>query len=144
MMMTLGDLCAWLVPQAPPGWKVIAGPYFDTYPAGKFIAVTPAPGPGLTLELAYEDVGYQLRTVGRQARGEADKAAKSVEAQGVALAMDHVILGSVVPPTYPTVIGGSRVLFGSRPGGAPSPLITDQAGRTHYVASYLFRVSTGL
>lgn len=143
-MMTLSDLCAWLAPKAPAGWLIVPGPYFDTYPRGKFIAVTPSPGPGLTLELAYEDVGYQLRTVGRQARGEPDKAAKSEEAQAIAQTMDRVVLGAVVPPTYPTTIGTSRVLYATRTGGGPNPLITDPAGRTHYVASYLFRVSTGL
>lgn len=97
------------------------------------VILTRYPGPGLDAEGALDVLGWQVRAVGKQGDYES--------AESIADFIDDGFLNflsSYLPDDGRWVVTIARV------GGAPSPLLVDDADRTHFVCSYYASVQTAL
>lgn len=113
-------------------WEGVAfhpGPDDLQAPAGRFVLLTRIGGPGFSMEYLFDQVGYQVTSVGEQEDFE--------DAEGLALALDQVLV-MARSQNYADL----RLLQITRQGGAPSPLIVDDADRTRFVCSYIVEVES--
>lgn len=111
-------------------YKIYPGPDLPDIPE-PYVVLTRYGGPGLILDGTADDVSWQVRTVGPQGSYES--------AENAADAIDIAILSH-----FSSEIGGVWVSELRRVGGAPSPLMTDDADRTHFVCSYTASVELAL
>lgn len=85
-------------------------------------------GVGLTTEGLYDKPFITVRTIGPQT--------KYADAERLAFDVD-LILVPVSPPPGPFSMGGARVLYVTRTGGAPQLVDFDTADRYHFQATYI-------
>lgn len=104
-------------------WTVFPGPDLPDVP-GKFVVATPYGGPGLAQDGAIDQRSWQMRCVGLQNDYET--------AESVANAIDIAFISH-----YSRKVGTTWVPQIQRVGGAPNPLLVDDADRTHFVCSYI-------
>lgn len=110
---------------------IYPGPVLPDIP-GSFVVLTPYGGPGLELgEGVLDGRSWQARCVGEQNDYES--------AEGIANAIDIRFIS--LPSSK---VEGVWVTEIRRVGGAPSPLMTDDADRTHFVGSYTASVELAL
>lgn len=102
----------------------------DPDTAGRFIKVTPGPGLGLTTEMLFDQVTYQVEAVGTQ--GSYD------DAESLAWRVDQFFLRF-----ESQIVDGSRVNPGGRTGN-PNVLLVDNARRWHFACSYTLHVQSAL
>lgn len=145
-MSTLPDEL-WLPPAGAPPWKppldtpglgawlhvrglgpavaVLDGPDIPN-DAGTMLVVTWLPGAGISLEGVLVSPGFQIRTVGPQGNpAAARELAERVDAE------------LVLRDNWPSLVGDRYVVVVGRAGGEPAVDRLDQAGRTHYVCTYI-------
>lgn len=130
------DVLGWLQGLLP-GEKLFPGPDLPKYP-GRCAVVSPTQGGGLTLEMAYDQPSFQVHVVGAQSRDGRVNAA-AADAERLIFLIDRTILMQ----QYPLQIAGHRVLYAQRYGSGPTPLAGDNAGRAHFVATYLMEAESG-
>lgn len=111
-------------------FAIYPGPDLPDIP-GPHVVCTPYGGPGVILDGAGDDRSWQFRVVGQQNNYES--------AESAANAIDIAMLSH-----YSSQIEGVWVSEIRRVGGAPSPLMTDDADRTHFVCSYIVSVELAL
>lgn len=99
---------------------------------GQLVALTHASGGPFTNELLFDQPFFQATSVGPQNDYDG--------AEQLAYDVDR----SFCQVDTPRNIGGLRVLYIARVGGAPSLLRQDQAQRSHFVATYRWHVESGL
>lgn len=129
-MRSYSQMKAWAIANVPGlnGFTHYPGPELPDDP-GKIVVWTRYGGPGEELEGVMDGISWQARVIGGQ--GDYESAESAADALDVALL-------SVGTQT----VGGTRVSGVRRVGGAPNPLMVDDADRTHMVCSYI--VSTEL
>lgn len=94
---------------------------------GPMVVLTPAPGPGLTLEGAYDRVVWSVLSVGDQGDYTgAEKLAKDV---------DNLL---DIPDSSP--VDGQYILYSVRAGGRPALTAWDSAERYQFSCSYVIAV----
>lgn len=133
-MRKFSQMKAWLK-------QVLDGTPFSefTVEPGPMLADTPGPyvlatlygGPGEDVDGAMDDVSWQIRVVGPQNDYET--------AEDAAEMIDLAMLGH-----HSSHIAGVWVSGIRRVGGAPAPLMRDEAERTHFVCSYVASVELAL
>lgn len=106
------------------------GPELPDVP-DSYVLLSPYGGPGLALDGALDDKAWQVRSVGRQ--NDPDNA------EAIADAIDIAFIS--LPSSK---VGGVWVASIQRVGGAPSPLMVDDAERTHYVCNYIVSTQSAL
>lgn len=110
---------------------VYPGPDLPDVP-GAYVLLTSYGGPGLELgEGVLDGRSWQVRTVGEQMDYES--------AEGIANAIDIAFISR-----FSSDMDGAWVASIGRVGGAPNPLMTDDADRTHFVCSYVASVELAL
>lgn len=95
--------------------------------SGRYLLLTASGGPGFTVDGHVDERGFQVRAVGEQ--GDYD------DAEDLAFTID-----AIVTSTPSRRIGTSWVVEMSRVGSPPTPLLRDDAERTHFVCSYTVAV----
>lgn len=88
-------------------------------------------GPGITLEGVMDERAWQARCVGKQM--DYDLSETIADAIDIAMISHHS-----------SAIGGLWVSEIRRVGGAPNPLLVDDADRVHFVCSYVASVELAL
>lgn len=111
-------------------YSIYPGPDLPDIP-NPYVVCTPYGGPGLILDGTADDVSWQFRVVGPQ--NDYDSAENAANAIDIAL-ISH----------FSSKVSGVWVSEIRRVGGAPNPLITDDADRTHFVCSYTASVELAL
>jgi len=111
------------------------GPDLPQSRPSMLVVLTPYGGPGLDTGEGILDVrGWQVRCVGTQNDQTSYETAESI-AEAIDLAMiSH----------ESSMVGDSWVASIQRAGGPPAVLMTDDAGCTHFVCSYLVSVESAL
>lgn len=105
--------------------RVYEGPDLPMDP-GACIVVTWLPGPGFSLEQLLDTPAFQVRTIGPQNNpDEARRLAENVDRAFTAV------------NTWPAILRETYVVEIRRAGGNPALDRLDDAGRTHYVCTYL-------
>lgn len=112
-------------------WMIFPGPELPEFP-GKFILLTPYGGPGLELDGVLDARSWQVRCVGPQTI--------YTDVEDVANLVDIAFLSH----TSDQKIGGLAVPEIQRVGGAPAPLMVDDAERVHFACSYIASVELAL
>lgn len=111
--------------------NIYPGPALPDQPK-RYVVWTSYPGAGLEGgEHAIDNRSWQFRAVGRTDDYEST--------EEIANALDIALISH-----FTSTVHGERVIEVSRVGGAPSPLIVDDADRTHMVCSYIFGVESAL
>lgn len=113
-----------------PEFTVEPGPMLADTP-GPYVLATLYGGPGEDVDGAMDDVSWQIRVAGPQ--NDYDRAEDAAEA------IDLAMLGH-----HSSHIAGVWVSGIRRVGGAPAPLMRDEAERTHFVCSYVASVQLDL
>lgn len=136
MPLLTKDIKDWLVPQLPDE-TIYSGPEVPKYPK-RMVLVTPAPGGGLSMEFAMDSPSWQIHVVGPQSRDSrvnhsADQAEELI----------YKVERAILTAQWPQQIAGHHVTFAQRFGSGPTPLPTDEAGRGHFVATYMFGAESG-
>lgn len=118
------------------------GPVLPEWP-GSYVLLSPISSPGHGTDGVTDTAGWQVRAVGEQ--GDYDSA------ESLAWAIDDAIMllnGTTVIPEVQvddeTTIAAVRVISGYRVGSPPTVLQVDDAGRHHFVCSYLFVVGSAV
>lgn len=117
----------------PSDFVIKPGPINPDSTPGRLIIVQSYGGPGEDLEGVLDQVSWQVRVIGRQN--------DYTDAEDVALQIDKSFLewhSGYMFDGGPWLAGIQRV------GGAPSPLLLDDADRTHFGCSYIFSVELAL
>lgn len=128
-MRTFEQISAWAKTlPALDGFEHFPGPDLVDFP-GKHVIWTRYGGPGLDDTDITDDISWQARVVGKQNDYNS--------AENAADALDVAFLS-----LYSQRIEGVWVSRVRRVGGAPNPLLKDDAERTHFIGSYI--VSTEL
>lgn len=112
------------------GWKVYPGPQPPEIPSS-FIMATPYGGPGTEVDGIIDGRSWQIRCVGHQNI--------YTDVENVANAIDIAFLS-----WYSQDVDGVWVSSIQRVGGAPAPLLVDNAERVHFVCSYVLSVGLAL
>lgn len=129
--LDVAGLRAWLQARGMgPQVGVIDGPDIPPDP-GTMLVCTWLPGAGLSTEGALSNPGLQVRTIGPQGNKDA--------ARELATRVDVEL---VLRDAWPSMIGGRYVIVVGRAGGEPALDRYDQAGRYHYVCTYLFTTAS--
>lgn len=110
------------------GFEVHPGPDDPRIP-GSYILLTGYPGPGLNTDDLFDGEGWQVKVVGEQHAYESG--------EDVAITIDRYLRS-----LYSGYYGGQWVTNFQRSGGSPSPLLVDDADRTHFVCSYIADVDS--
>ena len=110
---------------------VYPGPELPDIP-GRYVVWTRYGGPGIEVDGVFDDRSWQARVVGRSHDYNSAEDVADVIDEAILSHMSHV------------KIGGRAVPQLQRVGGAPSPLLTDDADRTHFVCSYTASVELAL
>lgn len=88
-----------------------------------FVVLTPYGGSGLIVDGALESQSWQVRVVGRQMDyGSAEDMATAIDLAFISWMSDYLF--------------GTWITSIQRVGGAPSPLMVDDADRTHFTCNY--------
>lgn len=111
---------------------IYPGPELPDVP-DDFVVLTRYGGPGLAADGALDEVSWQARCVGKQMDFES--------AESMADAIDIAFISHHSSRLFE---GGPWVVEIRRVGGAPNPLMTDDADRTHFVCSYVASVELAL
>lgn len=114
-----------------PDVEIFAGPELPDYP-DEYVLLTRYGGPGVEIDGAIDAVTWQVRSVGFQMEDESS-------AENIADAVDIAFLSH-----YSRKVGNTWVASIQRMGGAPAPLMKDDADRTHFVCSYIVSVELAL
>lgn len=128
----------WLVRRAlgteeqPWDGQVVPGPFDPDDNPGEYVIVTGYGGPGEDAEGTLDLMTFQVRVVGPQ------KDYDAAEDQAIAIDKSFLSWYSARVGTGPWLAGIQRV------GGAPNPLLVDNAERWHFVCSYIFRTELAL
>lgn len=130
-MRTFAQMQAFLAPHAPDDMWFEPGPDLPDVP-GRFTVLTRYGGPGEDLEGAMDGISWQVRVAGLQ--GDYNDAEAIADAYDVALLN---ILSSDNPE-------GVHVAGVQRVGGAPNPLLKDDADRWQFVCSYILHTELAL
>lgn len=130
------DVVTWLEALLPDE-KVFQGPKVPRFP-GAMLVVSPTQGAGLSMEFAFDQVGFQIHAVGPQSRDGRVNGSMAAAERLMYLA-DRTLLMHA----YPTSIAGHHVTHAQRFGSGPSPLPDDDGGRSHLVCTYLMQAETG-
>lgn len=102
--------------------KIVPGPKLPKLP-NAYVMLTPYGGSGLIVDGALESQSWQVRTVGKQHDyGHAEDMATAIDIGFISFMSDYLF------DTWVTSI--------QRVGGAPSPLMVDDAERTHFTCNY--------
>lgn len=111
------------IPAVPAKTRIEPGPEMPDVP-GRFIVLTRYGGPGEHFEGILDQIAWQVRVAGLQNQYD--------DAETIADAIDRALLevGS-------QEVNGLWVSGVQRSGGAPNPLLKDNADRTHFVCSYI-------
>jgi hypothetical protein len=104
--------------------RVYEGPDLPNDP-GACLVVTWLTGPGFSLEQLLDTPAFQVRTIGPQGN--------PFDAGVLANEVDKAFTNH----SWPAILGGKYVVEIRRAGGRPSNDRVDNAGRTHYVCTYL-------
>lgn len=118
------------LPGVPAGITCEPGPSLPDVP-GRFIVLTRYGGPGEELEGVMDGISWQVRIAGLQ--GDYD------DAEAIADAIDVGLLS-----VQTANIGGVHVAGVQRVGGAPNPLLKDDAERTQFICSYIAHTELAL
>lgn len=110
--------------------SIFPGPEVEDVP-DETLVWTPFPGSGLELEGVLDRRAWQMRAIGAQEDYES--------AETIANVIDIAFISH-----HSSEVGGLWVPSIERVGGAPTPLMKDDAGRTHFVGSYLISVQLAL
>lgn len=102
------------------------GPYDPDQP-GEFIICTGYGGPGEDVEGVIDNVSWQIRVVGPQ--NDYDTS------EDLAIQIDKFFLSWQSDYMFE---GGPWLAGIQRSGGAPAPLVRDDADRTHFICNYIF------
>lgn len=114
----------------PDGVWFEPGPSLPDIP-GRFIMLTRYGGPGEHFEGVLDQIAWQVRVAGLQ--NDYD------DAESIADAIDVAFLS-----IHSQYIDGNWVSGVQRVGGAPNPLLKDDAERTHFVCSYIIDTALAL
>lgn len=109
---------------------IYPGPELPDDP-GRFVMLTPYGGEGYEADGAIDARGWQVRVAGKQ--GDYDSA------ESLANWIDTIF--TALPSSR---VGGLWVTGIRRVGGAPNPLMLDDADRHHFVCSYMASVESAL
>lgn len=134
-MNTFGRIKDWTEPVlVAAGFSdvpIYPGPELPDIP-NHHVIWTPYGGTGLEGgEGILDGRSWQARCVGNQSN--------YTDAESIANAIDIAMISH-----YSRNVGGLWVSQIRRVGGAPNPLMTDEANRTHFVCSYIVSVKTAL
>ena len=99
---------------------------------GSLVFATVGNGAGLTLEQTYDQVFITIRAIGPQNDYDA--------AERLAYDIDRLFLAV----NSNGMVGGTRVLFVNRTGGAPQLVDLDTSDRYHFQTTYITPATTGL
>jgi len=130
-MRTFAQMKAFLEPVAPEGMWFEPGPDLPDVP-GRFTVLTRYGGPGEELEGVMDAISWQVRVAGLQDKYE--------DAESIADAYDVALL-NIKSSDNP---GGVKVAGVQRVGGAPNPLLKDDADRTQFICSYIIHTELAL
>lgn len=130
-MRTFEQMKTFLTAFAPEGMWFEAGPGLPDVP-GRFTVLTRYGGPGEELEGVMDAISWQVRVAGLQDN--------YVDAESIADVFDVALL-NIKSSDNP---GGVHVAGVQRVGGAPSPLLKDDADRTQFVCSYILHTELAL
>lgn len=133
-MNTFGRLKAWLRPLLDANgfesFSIDPGPELPDIPDGSIVC-TRYGGSGLMVDGAMDGISWQFRVIGKQMDYDsAESCADFIDKQLISW--------------FSANMGGVWVSDIGRVGGAPSALMTDDANRTHFVASYTASVELAL
>lgn len=113
---------------------IYLGPDLRDFP-GNYVILTPYGGPGLDVDGAIDQRGWQIRCVGSQMDDDDEPVA-----EGMADAIDIAFISM-----HSQRVEGTWVVGIQRVGGAPASLNTnDDANRAHFVCSYTVSVESAL
>lgn len=129
------DLRAWLNGFLPDV-VFTGGPLPDPNQVDAYAIITPTVGGPMTLELQGEQPGFQVRTVGEQSNGDGTDGLDTAEE--LAYKIDRAILVGPWPK-----LGNKRIIRTQRFGSGPTPLMVDDADRTHVVCNYIIEIASG-
>lgn len=125
-LRTLADWTLANVQDCPP---VELGPRLPKIP-GPYVLLTPyGGGGGYNTDLVFSNRPIQVRTVGDQEDYDG--------AELIAQRIDYMFTF-----LWPSRLDGAAIKQVVRTGGDPYPLLTDEAGRTHFVCSYLWDIES--
>lgn len=128
--MRFQQMKTWLQ-SIPIDHPIEPGPNLPEWPT-RYVLLTPISSPGHQTDGLTDTIGWQVRSVGEQDDFDT--------AESLAWRIDDAILAL----NNTTTVAGVRVVSGFRSGSPPTLLQVDDAGRHHFVCSYLFVVPSAV
>lgn len=98
------------------------------------VVIAPTGGPSFSVEQAFDNVSFQIRTRGKQS--------DDAGAWQLAWDVDYALIPPpLAAPAFPAMVGTQFVVKVSRVGGPPAFLLRDSGRRANYTGNYIFQVA---